>query len=202
MATLDLVDLDTRYRPPKPVVLQKSIDHIDPHARSFIALSPFCVIASADASHRVDVSPRGGTPGFVHVHDSHTLLMPDRGGNNRLDTLRNLLGGTGQIGMMFIIPGFEDVLRVNGRASVEDDPALAAEFEEFGKLPNTIMRITVEEAFLHCPKAVMRAGLWSDKAKVPRETLPSLAAMVSDQLGLPRPGYTAEQARARAQEEL
>src|SRR5690606_19166589 len=113
-----------------------------------------------------------------------TLFLPDRPGNNRLDTLRNLLGGTGQIGMMFLIPGFDDVYRVNGAATTSADADLLARFEEFGRLPRLIVRVTVEEAFLHCPKALMRARLWDAEAQVPRDRLPSGAEMVFDQLNL------------------
>jgi predicted pyridoxine 5'-phosphate oxidase superfamily flavin-nucleotide-binding protein len=104
--------------------------------------------------------------------------------------------------MMFMIPGFEDILRVNGRATIEDDADLRSRFEEFGKPPITVMRIAVDEVFFHCPKAVMRASLWAEDAQAPRETLPTLADMVSDQLGLPRPGISADEARARAQAQL
>jgi len=113
--------------------------------------------------------------------------MPDRGGNNRLDTLRNLLAGDGRIGLMFVIPGIDDVLRVNGRAAVTADAEVLAGFEEFGKPPRTVVRVAVEEVFLHCPKAMMRASLWDAATWTGRGDLPSLVEMVSDQLGLPPP---------------
>jgi hypothetical protein len=186
-AALAPADLDRLYKPPHPFVVKKCIDRLDVHARRFIALSPFCVVSSSDREGRLDVSPRGGSPGFVHVIDDVALLMPDRPGNNRLDTLRNVVEGTGRLGMMFMIPGFEDVLRVNGRATLTDDPVLLAGFEDFGKLPITLVRVQVEEVFFHCPKAIMRSGLWEQESRVPRETLPTLTEMVSEQLGLPRP---------------
>lgn len=187
MTALALEDLDRLYKPPGPFVIKKCLDHIDVHARNFIALSPFCVVSSAGPDGRQDVSPRGGAPGFIHVADDNTLLMPDRPGNNRLDILRNIVGGSGQIGMLFMIPGFEDVLRVNGQASLTDDPALIADFEEFGKLPVTLVKVAVHEMFFHCPKAIMRSGLWTQEAQVPRETLPTLTEMVSEQLGFGKP---------------
>lgn len=194
MTDVTLEGLDTLYRKPHPLVVAKTLDHVEPHSRRFIATSPFCVISSADADGRQDVSPRGGEPGFVHVsEDGKTMFMPDRGGNNRLDNLRNLLGGSGQIGMMFMIPGVDDVLRVNGRAAVVDDAELAAQFEEFGKLPKAIVRIDVQEVFLHCPKALMRARLWDEEAKIDRASLPTATDMFTDQLGLPKSTTPEEQ---------
>lgn len=185
MGKLELADLDRLYRAPGKVVLDKVLDHVDAHGRSMIALSPFCVVSAAGPDGRLDVSPRGGEPGFIHVsEDGRTLFLPDRPGNNRLDILRSLLAGEGRIGMMFMIPGFDDVYRVNGRAEASDDADLLAQFEEFGRLPRLVLRIAVEEAFLHCPKAIMRGRLWDPDARVDRDTLPSGAEMISDQLKL------------------
>lgn len=185
MGKLKLADLDRLYRAPGKVVLDKVLDHVDSHGRAMIALSPFCVVSAAGPDGRIDVSPRGGEPGFVHVSaDGRTLFLPDRPGNNRLDILRSLLGGEGRIGMMFMIPGFDDVYRVNGRAEASDDADLLAQFEEFGRLPRLVLQIAVEEAFLHCPKAIMRGRLWDPEARVDRSLLPSGAEMVSDQLKL------------------
>src|SRR5262245_19002657 len=122
MANIDASSLSKLYKPPRPLVLRKDIGRIDEHARAFIGLSPFCVIGSCDTEGRSDVSPRGGAPGFVHVVDELTVLIPDRTGNNRLDTIRNILEGTGRIAVMFMIPGFNEVLRLNGLATLDDDP--------------------------------------------------------------------------------
>ncbi|WP_309643766.1 MSMEG_1061 family FMN-dependent PPOX-type flavoprotein [Phenylobacterium sp.] len=188
MKTLDLADLDRIYRPPGKLVLDKALPHVDKHGKSFIALSPFCVVSSAGPDGAIDVSPRGGEPGFVHVsEDGATLFLPDRPGNNRLDTLRNLLGGPGRIGMMFMIPGFDDVFRVNGQVSATDDPDLLGQFVEFGKTPRLVISIAVEEAFFHCPKAIMRGRLWDSEAQVERSALPSLSEMVMDQLNMGKP---------------
>jgi len=185
MDALTLKDLDRLYKPASPLVRDKALDHVDRHGRAFVGLSPFCVVSSAGADGAVDVSPRGGEPGFVHVgEDGREVFLPDRPGNNRLDTLRNLLGGAGRIGLMFMIPGFDDVYRVNGKVTATDDPDLLATFVEFGKTPRLVLRIAVEEAFLHCPKAIMRARLWDADAQVPRDRLPSGAEMVYDQLQL------------------
>lgn len=193
MKTLELADIDGIYRAPGQVVLDKVLDHVEKHGRSFIALSPFCVVSSAGPDGGIDVSPRGGEPGFVHIsEDGKTVFLPDRPGNNRLDTIRNLLAGPGRIGMMFMIPGFDDVFRVNGRASASDDADLLARFVEFGKTPRLVISIAVEEAFFHCPKAIMRAKLWEPEAQIDRTALPSGAEMVMDQLQLGKPKITNE----------
>ncbi|WP_397399913.1 MSMEG_1061 family FMN-dependent PPOX-type flavoprotein [Phenylobacterium sp.] len=194
MADDATADLNTRYKPPHSFVSAKCLDHIDRHGRRFIELSPFAALASVGPSGSLDVSPRGGGPGFVRVaQDGKSLTMPDRPGNNRLDTLRNIAEGSGEVGFMFMIPGVDDIYRVNGRASLVVDDALAATFEEFGKVPKTLLRVEVREAYLLCPKALMRADLWGDSHRVDRATLPSLTEMVSDQIGLPRPQTTREQ---------
>lgn len=194
MKTITLGDLDQLYKPASPLVRDKVLDRVEAHGRAFIALSPFCVVSSAGPDGTIDVSPRGGEPGFVHVApDGRSLFLPDRPGNNRLDTLRNLLGGCGRIGMMFMIPGFDDIYRVNGRAQATDDAGLLEGFREFGRLPRLVVEIAVEEAFLHCPKAVMRARLWDADAQVPRDRLPSGAEMVFDQLKLGKPPVSDEQ---------
>ena len=194
MTPLTLEDLDRIYKPASQLVRDKVLDHVEAHGRAFIGLSPFCVVSSAGPNGAIDVSPRGGEPGFVQVsEDGRTLFLPDRPGNNRLDTIRNLLGGTGRIGLMFMIPGFDDVYRVNGRAAATDDQALLDRFVEFGKRPRLLLTVTVEEAFLHCPKAIMRARLWEAEAQVPRERLPSGAQMIFDQLHLGKPPISDEQ---------
>ena len=182
--------LDRIYRPAHAMAVAKSLDRIDPHGRRFIELSPFVVIGSC-GPNGIDVSPRGGGPGFVRVADDGlSLLMPDRPGNNRLDTLKNIASSAGEVGLMFMIPGVDDIYRVNGTATLVVDETLAAGFEEFGKVPKAILRVAVREAFLHCPKALMRADLWGDSHRVDRATLPTLSEMVSDQLSLARPTAT------------
>ena len=189
MADLTVDDLDRIYGQPKPMTKAKSLDHIDKYGRRFLALSPFCVISAADADGSMDVSPRGGEPGFVHVEDDYTLMLPDRPGNNRLDTLRNLVAGNGRIGMMFLIPGFDDLYRVNGRASLTDDAVLIDRFVEFSRKPRSIVKVAVEEAFFHCPKAIMRGRLWEAEAQIERATMPTLSEIVMDQLNLGKPKF-------------
>ncbi len=180
--------LDALYKAPHPITVAKCLDHVDPHGRRFIELSPFATLATVGPEGQVDVSPRGGGPGFVRVsEDGKHLLMPDRPGNNRLDSLRNIAEGSGEVGLMFMIPGIDDIYRVNGPASLVVDDALAAAFTEFGKVPKTLLRIEVREAYLHCPKALMRADLWGDSHKVDRATLPTLTEMVADQVGVALP---------------
>ena len=190
MTDLAAPDLDRLYAPPKPLTVKKTLDHVEKHGARFIGRSPFCVVASAGPDGAMDVSPRGGSPGFVRVADPKTLMMPDRPGNNRLDTLRNLLAGPGRVAVMFMIPGLDDIYRVNGRASITDDAALLESFQEFGKPPRSIMKIAVEEAFLHCPKALMRGALWDASTWADRSEIPSVAEMVSDQLGLGKPALS------------
>lgn len=188
MKTLALADLDQIYRPPGKLVIDKVLARVDKHGASFIALSPFCVVSSAGPDGAMDVSPRGGEPGFVHVaEDGATLFLPDRPGNNRLDILRNLLAGSGRVALMFMIPGFDDVYRVNGRARATDDAELLTQFVEFGKPPRLVLSIAVEEAYLHCPKAIMRGRLWDPEARIDRSVLPSGAEIVMDQLQMGKP---------------
>lgn len=184
---LTLEDLDRLYRPVHPLIKAKAMPRIDPHGARFISLSPFCMVASAGPEGDIDVSPRGGEPGFVHVRDETTLMMPDRSGNNRLDTFRNLLAGNRKVGLIFMIPGVEEAYRVNGRAALMADPALLQDFVEFGKPARSVLRIDVDEAFLHCPKAIMRGRLWDPQAQIDRSILPTGSEMFSDQLNLPKP---------------
>ncbi|MBR7621319.1 pyridoxamine 5'-phosphate oxidase family protein [Phenylobacterium sp. 20VBR1] len=203
MKTLELADLDQIYRPPGKLVIDKSLSAIDKHGKAFIALSPFCVVSSAGPDGSIDVSPRGGEPGFVHVSDDgQTLFLPDRPGNNRLDTLRNLLAGPGRIGFMFMIPGFDDVYRVNGKASATADPDLLAQFVAFGKTPRLVLSVAVEEAFFHCPKAIMRGRLWDADAQVERSALPTLAEVIFDQLDMGKVPVSEEVIQADYQTQL
>lgn len=193
--------LDALYAQPHKLTVAKDIGVVDKHGRRFIELSPFVALATVGPNGTVDVSPRGGGPGFIRVsEDGKSLLMPDRPGNNRLDSLRNIAEGPGEVGLMFMIPGVDDIYRVHGPASLVVDEDLARTFEEFGKVPKTLLKIEVREAYLHCPKALMRADLWGDSHRVDRATLPSLSDMITDQLGVDRPKTThAEQVESLKQ---
>ena len=183
MKTLTAKDLDRHYDAPKAATQAKVIDRIDPHAAKFISLSPLCILGTADAEGRQDVSPRGGAPGFVRVADAKTLMLPDRPGNNLLDSLRNLTSGTGEVALIFLVPGFDETLRVNGNAEALHDEALCAEFTEFGKPARSVLRIAVRELFFQCGKALMRARLWEEDVRVDRSVMPSVAQIIVDQVG-------------------
>lgn len=169
-------ELNARYGSISQLASAKETDRLDDICRRWFALSPFILIATSDGA-RLDVSPKGDGPGFCHVADDRTLLIPDWPGNNRLDGMRNILKHP-QVGVISMIPGFQDTLRVNGRASIHDDEALRAGFETRGKLPITVMRIAVEEVFMHCAKAFMRAALWKPETWPERSALPTLGEII------------------------
>jgi len=165
---------------PNPRVLRKQIAHIDEHARAFIAKSPFLLIASSDAEGRMDVSPKGDPPGFVTVLDERTLAIPDRPGNRRADTFRNLLQ-TGRIGLLFLLPGKEETLRVNGTARIVRDQWVREPMAIAGRPPDFAIVVNVEEVFLHCAKCVIRSKLWDSAAWPQLDGLASLARAIVDQ---------------------
>ena len=171
------------YAEPKERAVRKQIPALDVHCCNFIALSPFVVLATAGASGTMDASPRGGKPGFIKVLDPHTLLLPDAPGNNRLDTFSNIVE-TGRIGMLFLIPGVDETLRINGLAALSTDEADLAAGADLRRTPKVAIRVTVQEAYLHCAKALMRSQLWSAEARVERSVLPSAGRMLNDQTGI------------------
>ncbi|HEU4645565.1 MAG TPA: pyridoxamine 5'-phosphate oxidase family protein [Burkholderiales bacterium] len=180
---LSLAALRTLYREPGERAVKKQLDRLDAHCRRFVSLSPFLVLASTDAKDRVDASPRGGDPGFVKAPDERTLLIPDSPGNNRLDSLQNLLDRPG-VGLFFMIPGVDETLRVNGTAALRTDEALLELCANERRRPTLVIAVTVEEAYLHCAKALMRSKLWDASAKQTRTVLPSMNQMLKDQIGL------------------
>lgn len=184
------------YSEAKGRAVQKQIDHIDVHCARFIGLSPFVVIASVDSHGALDASPRGGAPGFVRVADARTLLMPDSPGNNRLDTLTNIMA-TGSVGLLFMIPGVDETLRVNGTARLNDDASILSTFAGDKRTPKLVIEVTVSEAYLHCAKAFMRSQLWSPASVVDRAALPTMGEMLSDQTGMPGAPETQDEMRAR-----
>ena len=151
-------ELEALYGEPLERSLRKQLDHIDDHCRAFLAASPFLVIGTQGTV--ADNSPRGDRPGFVRVLDSHTLLIPDRRGNNRLDTLHNLLANPA-VGLLFFVPGLTHTLRINGDAAISADPELCATFAVDGKAPRTVLIVTVREVYAHCSRALVRASLWT-----------------------------------------
>jgi uncharacterized protein len=154
----------------------KEIDYISDDYRVFIDKSPFVIIATV-GPEGLDCSPRGDPAGFVRVRDRKTVLIPDRRGNNRLDSLRNIVRDP-RISLLFMIPGIGNTLRINGRAEIYDDPALCAEFEMQGKLPRTVLSVTTDSVYYQCPKALVRSRLWSADAQIPRSELPSMGAIL------------------------
>ena len=184
------------YGEAKGRAVKKQIDHIDVHCARFVALSPFVVIASGDGQGALDASPRGGEPGFARVADAHNLLIPDSPGNNRLDTLTNIIT-TGSVGLLFMIPGVDETLRVNGRARLNDDAALLATFANVKRTPKLVIEVTVLEAYLHCAKAFMRSKLWNAESCIERSALPTMGEMLSDQTGTPGAPETQAEMRAR-----
>jgi uncharacterized protein len=174
-----LEDLRDCYPQPLERSLRKSLTKLDAHMRRFISLSPFlCLGTSGDGGG--DVTPRGDSPGFVHVLDDRTLLIPDWPGNNRLDSLTNVVANP-NVGLLFLIPGVNETLRVNGSAEITMEPVLLERWTVNGKHPRSAMRVTVREAYLHCAKALMRSKLWDDDYRVNRTDLPTYAQMLKDQ---------------------
>ena len=173
--------LRAHYRQANPRSVAKELRRLDAHCRHFVALSPFVVLGSCGEKGQ-DASPRGGPPGFVTVLDDTHLLIPDFPGNNRLDTLENILEN-GRLGLLFLVPGVDESLRVNGRATIETDLALRGRGAVDGRLPITVLRVSVEQAYLHCAKALMRSALWDPAVQIDRSTLPSMGEMLKDQVG-------------------
>lgn len=176
--------LRTLYAAPGERAVRKQLPQLDVHCQRFVALSPFCVVASGGGDGALlDASPRGGAPGFVKSPDPHTLLLPDAGGNNRLDTLTNLLADP-RIGVLFIIPGVDETLRVNGTARLRDEALYTDFFAAERQRPKAVIEVRVAEAYLHCSKAFMRSRLWSADAQIDRAQLPTMNQMIHDQIGL------------------
>ena len=161
--------------------VQKERSTLDQHCRAFIAQSPFVLIATAGADGRCDISPKGDAPGFVLVLDDRRLVIPDRPGNKRLDGMRNLLENP-HVGLIFLVPGREETLRVNGRASITRDPELLGRSAVEGRTPLLAIGVEVEQCFLHCAKAFRRSQLWMHEQWPGPDALPSLACVLFDQI--------------------
>ena len=168
--------------PSKPAAL-KDIGRIDVHMGRFIGLSPLCLVATADASGKQDVTPRGDLPGSFKVLNEHTIALADRPGNRRLDTLKNLLENP-EIALIFLIPGITETVRVAGTARLSVDPELLASMAVQGKEPKCAVVVSVRQAYLHCAKALLRSRLWTGDYAQPKGTFPSIARMIGDQVGL------------------
>jgi PPOX class probable FMN-dependent enzyme len=158
--------------------IKKEVDHVHPHYRAFIEAAPFAVLATAGPGG-LDASPRGDPAGFVGVEDEKTLLLPDRRGNNRIDSLRNVLADP-RVALLFLVPGVGETLRVNGSARISVDPALLARFDMDGKLPRSVLVVDVHTVYFQCSRALLRSKLWDPQAQVPRSALPSVGRILSD----------------------
>ena len=195
-------ELRSSYGEPSERAVKKSLDCLDRHCRRFIGLSPFVVLATAGTDGRVDCSPRGDPPGFVEVLDDRTLLLPDRPGNNRVDSLGNVLENP-HVGLLFMIPGVNETLRLNGRATLTTDPTQLEPLSVKGRAPRSGLLIEVEEVFLQCTKALVRSHLWADQSRVDRKAvLPSFGQMLADHVGLPDGEAVDREVRARIRKTL
>jgi uncharacterized protein len=184
-------ELRELYAQPIPRVLEKEIDALDDVCRAFIASTPIVMAATSSADGLCECSPRGGAPGFVRVLDDQRLLLPDDRGNNRIDTLRNVVA-TGQIGLLFIVPGRRETLRVNGRAWITTDPQLLAQAPVAGKVPPAAIGVQMRTAFMHCGKALIRSKLWEPDAWPDLDAVPTREEIQVAHLG----GMTLEEAAA------
>jgi uncharacterized protein len=182
-----LAQLATIYGEPSRQSIAKEIDHVNADYRAFIERAPFCVIATS-GTNGLDCTPRGDPAGFVHIQDEKTLLIPDRRGNNRIDTLRNIIVDP-RIALLFLIPGCGETIRVAGRARISIDPALCESFIFAGKVPRSVIVVTVDRVYFQCAKAIVRSKLWDPASRIDRKTLPTsgtiLAHITNGALGGP-----------------
>ena len=163
-AVTDLAALEALYGPPRPIALMKVRRDLDEPSRAFIAASPFCVLSTRAADGRLHGSPRGDAPGFVTVLSASEIALPDRRGNNRIDALRDIVADP-HVALLFLVPGVADALRIGGRASLTTDPALRSRLAHGGREPATVIRVSVEEVFMQCARAVLRSRLWAGAAR-------------------------------------
>ena len=181
MAISSNSELRTAYRKPNERAQQKVLDRLDEHCRNFIAMSPLCILSSFGVDGLADTSPRGDPPGFVATPDDKTLLIPDRPGNNQVDSLQNVIANP-QVGLLFLVPGMNETLRVSGRAEIVTDEALLEPLTVRGRPPLSILRVTVAEAFLHCGRSLIRSKVWDPEARVDRSSYPTYGQVLADQI--------------------
>ncbi|WP_460683185.1 MSMEG_1061 family FMN-dependent PPOX-type flavoprotein [Modestobacter lapidis] len=179
-------DVLAAYHDPSQMVVDKVVDRLDRHCRSFIELSPFATLSTATADGWPDVSPRGGDPGFARVLDEHRLALPDRPGNNRVDSLRNLAANP-RVALLFFVPGIEETLRVFGTTTLVAPEDLDVDLTEFGRAPRSVALVQVERAFFQCARAVMRSGLWDPERRVDRAAFAPISQVFRDHCKLPAP---------------
>jgi PPOX class probable FMN-dependent enzyme len=189
------------YKPSTGRAAVKVLTKLEKHSRQFIDLSPFLVMSSMGTDGIADISPRGEAPGFVQILDDMTVAIPDRPGNNRLDTFTNILSNPA-VGLIFFIPGIDEILRLQGDAELRDDENLKVKFEVKGKRPAAVVVVKLREVYLHCAKAIMRAELWEEASKIDRSLLPSMGQIMKEQIGSVGPAETQEEMVARNKEVL
>jgi PPOX class probable FMN-dependent enzyme len=170
-------ELRALYGEPHPRSVAKEIDHLNTPYQAYVKASPFVILASS-GTDGIDCSPKGDAPGFVHILDERTLAIPDRPGNNRIDNLLNIVADP-RVSLLFIVPGVGETLRVNGRARISTDDELMQRFAVGGKLPRSVLVVSVDRVYFHCSKALVRSRLWDPSQHVPRETLPSAGDMIA-----------------------
>ena len=202
MARIESVEqLREIYKPSTGRAAVKVLTKLEKHSRQFIDLSPFLVMSSMGTDGIADISPRGEAPGFVQILDDMTVAIPDRPGNNRLDTFTNILINPA-VGLIFFIPGVDEILRLQGDAELRDDENLKVKFEVKGKRPAAVVVVKLREVYLHCAKAIMRAELWEEASKIDRSLLPSMGQIMKEQIGSVGPAETQEEMVARNKEVL
>jgi PPOX class probable FMN-dependent enzyme len=189
--------LRSLYREPHERAVQKELGVLDRHARAFIARSPFLLIGSSDGQGHSDVTPRGDRPGFVDVLDDSTIAIPDRPGNNRLDTLENILANP-SVGLLFLIPNMNETLRLNGTARITADADLKARLAVDGKQPTTVVVVTVQSVYMHCAKAFLRSSLWAPETWPARSEMPTLGEILKDQIAFAATAAETDEALADA----
>tara|TARA_B110000211_G_scaffold151749_1_gene172592 strand:+ start:1035 stop:1655 length:621 start_codon:yes stop_codon:yes gene_type:complete len=169
------------YEYPKGRAAIKVINELEQHSKEFLKLSPFVVISSIGADGIADASPRGDGKGFVKIKDNRTIIIPDRSGNNRLDTLQNIIANS-TVGLLFFIPGINEVLRINGNGYIEDDIDLCNEFKIKNNVPKSCILINIKEIYMHCAKAIMRSSLWDASTYLASKDFPTISRIINDQI--------------------
>ena len=194
-------ELRELYGWPKGRAKSKVLNQLEKHSKNFVSHSPFFVMSTYNQAGQSDASPRGGKPGFVKVIDHYSLLIPDAKGNNRVDSLVNIIE-TGQVGCLFLIPGIDETLRINGTATITTNPAYLDLFSDENHPPKACIKILIKEVFLHCAKALMRSELWSDTHRLDRPGFPTMGTMLKEQLGTNAPTESQEEMLKRYSKDL
>ncbi|SEQ65944.1 hypothetical protein SAMN03080615_02229 [Amphritea atlantica] len=173
--------LQELYGMPTELVIKKQKTKLDKYSKQFLELSPFSVLATSSLEGNMDCSPRGDYPGFIRVLDDNTIALPDRPGNNRLDSLYNVIENP-NVGLLILVPGFAECLRINGVAKVAINASLLSQFEHQGKLPKSVLVISIKEIYFHCAKAITRSKLWASESQIERNIMPSLGKILMHQI--------------------